>query len=62
VLRKKAAPKRIARRLDPRAALAIALALQEEAAADARADELAETPSAWTIAARARRVQTPWTH
>jgi hypothetical protein len=47
--------------LDPRVAAAIALALRDAAASDARARELAEAPSAWTLAGRAARVQTRWT-
>jgi hypothetical protein len=47
--------------LDPRVAAVIALALRDAAASDARARELAEPPSAWTLAGRAARVQTRWT-
>jgi hypothetical protein len=47
--------------IDARIAAAIALALRDEASMDARAHALLEPTSAWTLAARARRVQTPWT-
>jgi hypothetical protein len=47
--------------LDPRVAAVIALALRDAAASDARERELAEPPSAWTLAGRAARVQTRWT-
>jgi hypothetical protein len=47
--------------VDPRVTAVIALALHDEEACTARERELAAPPSAWTLAGRARRMQTPWT-
>jgi hypothetical protein len=47
--------------VDARVAAVIALALHDEEACTARERELAAPPSAWTLAGRARRMQTRWT-
>jgi hypothetical protein len=45
---------------DPRVAAAIALALRDDDAFEARALELQRPAPAWTLTERPRRVQIPW--
>jgi hypothetical protein len=47
--------------LSPQIAAAIALALHDEEAVALREHELTTAPSPWTLAGRARRMQTRWT-